>query len=376
MPLDKLRTNSAVAEKRLLHVGIVGGGHGCYELLKLFNNYRPRHLAVTVVGIADPCQDAIGRLYAEHKKIPTFDDLTTLLEISGLNLIIELTGKDTILEEIFRKKNLGTKVLDHLGAQFLWEIISIQEEKLHLEQRVANLDTMTAVGEMAYRLTHELRNPLLIAGGIIRRTMIRADLPHRVRKHLKKAAGSIREMETVVSDICDVVRPMSPNFKLVDLNTFFEDFCKAAQLEARFVNSGFSCRVEEDLPEIVIDPSLLRQVMWHILENSFDAAAGEEMQIELRVLLCYDYLLIQIKDDGGGFSGISSQAALDPFASTRSGRMGLGLALCRQIISDHNGTMELWNNIRGGVTVTLSIPTILALDVHDGLQSQPDSAWQ
>ncbi len=343
-------------KRRVLRAVIVGGGKGCYELLKLFHSYRPSHMNVSVIGVADPSCDAIGRLYAEHLNISTFDDLTTLLQFPDLDLVIELTGKDTVLDQIFSNKAAKTKVLDHLGALFLWEIIGIQEEKLQLEQRVAALDTMTAVGEMAYRLTHEIRNPLMIAGGTIRRTMTRVDLPHKVRKHLKRVAGHIQEMEIMLSDICDVVRPLNPKFSLVELVPFFLDFCRGAGLEARFVNSTFSCDVEEELPAIVIDPSLLRQAMWHILENCFDADTENDATIRLRVLLCYDCLLIQIEDGSGGISGISTQLALDPFVSTKSGRMGLGLSICRQIILDHKGCMEIWNNARGGVTVTLSIP--------------------
>ncbi len=367
---DKLVKNDATQGKRPVRVGIVGGGKGCYELLKLFHFYLPRHLDITIVGVADPRRDAIGRRYAEQQEIVTVDELTTLLKLPNLDLVIELTGKDTVLDEIFRNKTDTTKVLDHLGALFLWEVIDIQEEKLQLEHRVATLDTMTAVGEMAYRLTHEFRNPLMLAGGTIRRTMTRVDLPHGVRKRLKIVAGAIKDMEDVLSDICDVVRPLQPKFELVDLGRFFEEFCKAVGIEARFVRSGFSCNLEEDLPEIVIDPSLLRQAMWHLLENCFDAVAEKDTSVQLRVVLCYDYILIQIEDGGGGFSGISAQSAMDPFVSTRSGRMGLGLSLCRQIVLEHGGDMEFWNNTRGGVTVTLKIPIFFNIPRQD---ENPDS---
>ena len=106
----------------------------------------------------------------------------------------------------------------------------------------------------------------------------------------------------------------------------------------------------------MIDPSLLRQALWHLFENCFDAAAGDDSFVQLRVVLCYDYIVIQVEDEGGGLSGISSLEAMNPSVSTRRGRLGLGLALCRQIIQEHGGDMELWNNQRGGVTVTLNIP--------------------
>lgn len=61
---------------------------------------------------------------------------------------------------------------------------------------------------------------------------------------------------------------------------------------------------------------------------------------------------------------------MDPFVSTRSGRMGLGLTLCRQIVLEHGGDMEFWNNTRGGVTVTLKIPIFFNIPRQD---KNPDS---
>ncbi len=352
--------------KQPVRTGIVGGGKGCYELLKLFLCYTPKNLEISIVGVADLRKDAIGREYAEQHGIPTFDRMEDLLQQPNIDLIIELTGSDAVLEEIFEKKSPDTKVLDHLGALFLWEIISIQEEKLNLEQRIALLDTMTAVGEMAFKLTHELRNPLMIAGGTIRRLMTRVDLPHKVRKKLKLVAESLQEMEEVLSDLCDVIRPLHPDFKLVDLNQFFRKFCNDAGIEARFAGCELICLVEDELPEVVIDPSLIRQALWHIVENCFEAAAKTGTMVQLRVVLCYDYILIRIDDEAGGLKDISPGEALSPFATTRPGRMGLGLSLCKQIVLEHGGELELWNNSRGGVTVSIKLPIRFEIPEKDG----------
>jgi len=230
------------------------------------------------------------------------------------------------------------------------------EEKIKLEQRVSTLDTMTAIGEMAYNLTHRLRNPLMAVGGIVRKCMTSMEVPHRLRKRLKMAARAVQEIEDVVSDICDVVRPMNPQFQLVDLNTFFRTFCREAALESCFVRAGFSCDIEENLPEIYIDPSLLKQAMWHLLENCFETDPAGRASICLRVEICYDSVLIQVIDEGGGFINISPDHAIHPFVTTRSGRMGLGLTLCRQILLEHGGDIELCTTPEKGTTVILKLP--------------------
>jgi len=191
--------------KQVLNVAFVGGGKGCYDILHHLKFYPPVHFRPQIIGVADPNQEAIGRKHAERLRIPTTSDYRPLLQDDKLDLIIELTGDDRVLADIYKNKLASIKVLDHVGALFLWEIIAMQEEKLRLEKKVSLLDTMAAIGEISYRMTHELRNPLMIIGGLVRRMMTRIDLPHGCRKKLKHISLHVQHIEELISDICDVV---------------------------------------------------------------------------------------------------------------------------------------------------------------------------
>jgi len=261
-----------------------------------------------------------------------------------------------VLNDIHRNKLEKIKVLDHVGALFLWDIIAIQDEKIHLEKKVSDLDTMAAIGEIAYRLTHELRNPIMIIGGLVRRMMTRMDLPHKIRIRLKHMAAHVQHMEEVISDICDVVRPLQPHYTLTRMDEFLENWCNAARAEARLVGVVLNAKIDSDLPAIYIDPSLIRQALWHIVENSMDAMAETGGTINIKALLCWDTILIEISDSGSGFRDISVTTAMQPFISTKQGRMGLGLSLCRQIILDHGGDIEIINKKDDGATIIIEIP--------------------
>ena len=173
-------------DRQVINVAFVGGGKGCYDILHLLKSYSPVHLQPHILGVADINKDAIGRIHAERLGIPTTSDYKPFLQSRELDLIIELTGDDQVLAVIRSNKLDSIKVLDHVGALFLWEIIAIQEDKLRLEKKVSHLNTMAAIGEISYRMTHELRNPLMIIGGLTRRLMTRDDLPHGTRKKLKR----------------------------------------------------------------------------------------------------------------------------------------------------------------------------------------------
>jgi signal transduction histidine kinase len=344
---------------QVINVAFIGGGKGCYDILHHLKYYPPVHFKPRIIGVADPNTNAIGRTHAERLGIPTSSDYRPYLQNKELDLVIELTGDDMVLADIQANKLASIKVLDHVGALFLWEIIAIQEEKLRLEKKVSHLDTMAAIGEISYRMTHELRNPLMIIGGLVRRMMTRIDLPHGSRKKLKHISHHVQHIEELISDICDVVRPLKPKVNLIDMTEFIGSWCKGVKTEARLSGVAVDLEMDEELPAMYIDRSLMRQALWHIFENSLDAMIDTGGTIKIKALLCWDYLHIEFIDTGGGFRELSTSQAIQPFMSTKPGRMGLGLALCKQIIFDHGGDIEIVSEKNKGTSVIIKLPITL-----------------
>ena len=342
--------------KQVINVAFVGGGKGCYDILHLLKVYPPVHFKPKIIGVADPNTDAIGRTHAKRLGIPTISDYRPFLQNNKLDLIIELTGDESVLADIHKNKLPGIKVLDHVGALFLWEIIAIQEEKLRLEKKVSHLNTMAAIGEISHRMTHELRNPLMIIGGLTRRLMIRDDLPHGTRKKLKHISQHVQHVEELISDICDVSRPLKPEYKLTDMNELLRNWCLSVRTEAQFMGVTVEFVLDDELPDMYIDRSLISQALWHIAENSLDALAYSGGTIKIKILLCWDNIHIELIDTGEGFKDISTTQAVQPFMTTKPGKMGLGLSLCRQVLLDHGGDMEIVNDKEIGVAVIIKLP--------------------
>ena len=345
--------------KQVINVAFVGGGKGCYDILRLLKSYSPVHLQTHIIGVADINEDAIGRSHAERLGIPTTSDYRPFLQSKEIDLIIELTGDDNILADIRHNKLDSIKILDHVGALFLWEIIAIQEDKLHLEKKVSHLNTMAAIGEISHRMTHELRNPLMIIGGLTRRLMIRDDLPHGTRKKLKHISRHVQHVEELISDICDVSRPLRPEYKLTDMNDFLGNWCLALRTEAQFMGVTVEFTLDEELPDMYIDRSLISQALWHIAENSMDALAYSGGTIKINIVLCWDNIHIELTDSGKGLEEFSTTQAIQPFMTTKTGKMGLGLSLCRQVLLDHGGDMEIVSDKEKGVAVLIKLPTKL-----------------
>ena len=97
----------------------------------------------------------------------------------------------------------------------------------------------------------------------------------------------------------------------------------------------------------------------HIAENSMDALAYSGGTIKINILLCWDNIHIELTDSGKGFEELSTTQAVQPFMTTKPGKMGLGLSLCRQVLLDHGGDMEIVSDKEKGATVLIKLPTKL-----------------
>ncbi len=339
-----------------VNVAFVGGGKGCRDVLRLLTTYPLRNLTLKVIGVADPRPDAPGRIFAEELRIKTTSDYREFYKHPDLDLIIELTGDDKILEEILATRPKGVKVLDHLGARLLWELIEIQEEKLVLEERLNASEKMIAVGEMAYRLTHELRNPLMCIGGLTRRLFLNPDTPHYLRKQLEQIISYVEKIEKAVSDICDVARPIYPHYLPTNLTEALKSWCKGVRYEARRYNVEVECHIEEDLPELIMDKELIAQVLWHVAEHAMETIPSGDRSLFIQARLCWDEVLIIVEQGGTEYecpTGDNHGEMEEPEHPTK--RSSLWLAMCRKIMSDHGGDIRLETR-HGKLIVIIELP--------------------
>ena len=338
-------------------VAFVGGGKGCRDVLRLLTLYPLRNMELNVIGVADPRPDAPGRIFAEELRIRTTDDYKEFYKHPELDLIIELTGDDGVLEEILATRPRGVKVLDHLGARLLWEIIEIQEEKLALEERLSASEKMVAVGEMAYRLTHELRNPLMCIGGLTRRLLLNPDTPHYIRKQMEQIISYVEKIERVVSNICDMARPIYPHYQPTDLTRTLKSWCKGVRYEARRYNVEVTCRIEEDLPKLVMDKELIAQVLWHVAEHAMETISTPKRRLLIQARLCMDEVLIVLEQDGDGEIACPAGEGTAPGPDFKGPerRSSLWLAMCRKIMSDHGGDIRVERK-GGRLIVVIELP--------------------
>ncbi len=117
-------------EVKILKVAIVGGGSGCKAIMDMIFAAKLSQLRMTLIGVACSNPDAVGYKYAQEKAIYTTTDYLELYKLPGLNMIIELTGKQGTANEIFKTKPDHVRLMGNVAARLFWDVFQIEEEKI------------------------------------------------------------------------------------------------------------------------------------------------------------------------------------------------------------------------------------------------------
>jgi PAS domain S-box-containing protein len=152
-----------------MKTAVIGAGPGCQAVLELFEQGKLRFLNLDIFAVVDMNPDAPGIRFAQQRGWTTPGSVKEALALPGLELVIELTGRDEVLERIYRHVPPGVRVMDHVMARVFWDLGDMAEnlfrelqEKTELQAKVdrdrAQLqDILDAVPDVVMVLDQEMR---------------------------------------------------------------------------------------------------------------------------------------------------------------------------------------------------------------------------
>jgi PAS domain S-box-containing protein len=158
---DQLITQPPSPHGRPINTAIVGGGTGCESVLKMVKDDTLGRFRLRVQGVADVDPQAPGLRYAREIGIPTVTtDYRELYEIPDLHLIIELTGKYEVRDEIERTRPRNIRLIDHFGARLLWELH--QAEEAGISQRTEMRERVEAERVRIVQILNSIPDEILV----------------------------------------------------------------------------------------------------------------------------------------------------------------------------------------------------------------------
>lgn len=114
----------------ILNVAIVGGGPGCKAIIDMIFAEKLSELQMKLIGVACTNPKAEGYRYAQERGIYTTKDYRDLYKLEDLHMIIELTDREKVANEIARTKPDHVRFMDHVAARLFWDIFRIEEERI------------------------------------------------------------------------------------------------------------------------------------------------------------------------------------------------------------------------------------------------------
>ncbi len=228
-----------------------------------------------------------------------------------------------------------------------------------LKSRLLSSEKMAALGEVAAKVAHEIRNPLVSVGGFAKR--LESGLEGTHKEFASIISNEVGRLEQILREILGFVREVRQNRIDVNLNDVIAAVVDLMRSEIEF--SGNSVSTDLDKEDIIInlDPDRFREVVFNILSNANIATAGGP--ITVRTYRDDGNIVLEIDDSGPGVIEEEMGRIFDPFFTTSSSGTGLGLAVTKRIVEENNGKITVWNKPTGdGAIFRVYLPVTGGID--------------
>jgi two-component system, NtrC family, sensor kinase len=243
------------------------------------------------------------------------------------------------------------------------ELTRINEELFETQRMLARSERLAIAGQLAASLAHEIGTPLNAISGHVQ--LLTKTLPpedEAARKRLKIIETQIDNIVRVVKDLLASTRDITLSQTLADLNQFLEEILLFAKPTLDIKGIRVQTAFDRTLPLVLFDALRLQQVFLNLINNSIDAMPnGGTLSLRTflrRPLNGGDVAGIEFSDTGGGISTENMSRVFEPtFTTKRIGSgAGLGLAISKQIMKAHGGTISAESPESGGVRFILGLP--------------------
>ena len=240
-----------------------------------------------------------------------------------------------------------------------------QERRLQeLQSELVHVSRLTAMGEMASALAHELNQPLSAIASYMRGSVTLLDGPDpdlaKLRKALDSAAGQALRAGDVIKHLREFVDKGETEHTLEDPARMMEEASALALVGIKDLDVRVDLRLPRDLGTVIVDKIQIQiqQVALNLIRNALDAMAGSpRRQLEVSIRADDDHMIrISVKDTGPGLEPSVRERLFAPFVTTKATGMGVGLSICRTIVEAHGGRIWADDNLDGGATFSFTLP--------------------
>ena len=255
------------------------------------------------------------------------------------------------------------------GVFVLVSVVDITErrdlERATARQRdeLAHLSRVAMLGELSGSLAHELNQPLtaILSNAQAAQRFLAQSPPRldRLAEILSDIVKSDHRAGAVIQRIRSLLRKESAQRDPLDINDVVEETLRLMRSDLLNRHVAVGTDLGEGLPAVSGDRNQLQQVLLNFMMNGCDAMDGRDMDRRLLVrtrTAADGNVEFSVADRGTGIPSADLERIFEPFVTTKSHGMGLGLTICRSIVDAHGGRLWATNNFDGGATLHCELP--------------------
>jgi two-component system NtrC family sensor kinase len=225
------------------------------------------------------------------------------------------------------------------------------------EGELIKANKLSALGELASSIAHEIKNPLISIQGFARRIGTTEDRD-KLEKYAKFIEQEADRLTQVLTKLLGFSRMDEPKKDFLNMNDIVDDTVLFMEHHlTRFKNVEIAVEKEPDLPLVQVDRIHVQQTVVNILMNAAQAMPGGG-KILIKTGRGDQYVFISITDTGVGIKEADLEKIFEPFFTTKEKEQGtgLGLSLCKRLIEANAGKIEVESKVGEGTTFRIMVP--------------------
>ncbi len=231
-------------------------------------------------------------------------------------------------------------------------------ERIEMEKKVRESESLAHIGQLTTSLAHEIRNPLSSVKMNIQILLKKIEFSGNDKRRMEIMTEEISRLERILSEMLDFAKPLRLDLKPASITVVIASCLEI--MSVRFQEKGIEVRkrFSRSIPNILIDRDKIEQAIINVLHNSIDAVP-EDGWIGITtkyVPQSVRQVEIEIDDNGPGIPREDLPYVFDPFFSNKKKGTGLGLWNVKKVIEAHGGSVGITTKRTGGVHVSMAVP--------------------
>ena len=239
------------------------------------------------------------------------------------------------------------------------------EQRLQdLQSELLHVSRLSAMGQMASALAHELNQPLTAIMNYVKaatRTMNALEGPQvgKAREWMEKATNQTARAGQIIRHLRDFIEKRESSRTYENLNKVVEEAIALGLVGSADMNVKVHLELDPNVVAILIDKIQIQQVLINLIRNAIEAMqASPKRDLTIRTEAQKDAVEVGVSDTGPGLSDDVAARLFQPFVTTKEKGMGIGLTICQSIIEAHNGRIWASPNQAGGVEFRFRLPVM------------------